>query len=278
MIPVFVTMASNPISVATVRPWVRTLTLRSQRARRRTGFCRRGTVSTLWLRMSGCAVTTVRMSSGRPLRSLMSTSMLVAGFSRRMRRIVSATMPAPPSGRSSRATIVMTTCLRPMSFVASATRRGSSQSVIGGRPVARAQKPQFRVQTLPRIRKVAVPSAQHSPWLGQRASSHTVLSASSRRTCLVLAYVAPAPIRTLSHAGRRPPGPAFSGSGSPGPSTPPSTSGPPGYITSDGVAWPPAGLLTTVSSPSVPKSGRDGSRAMLEVYPSLRRPAVGVPS
>ena len=37
-----------------------------------------------------------------------------------------------------------------------------------------AQKPQFRVQTLPSTMNVAVPSAQHSPWFGQRASSQTV--------------------------------------------------------------------------------------------------------
>ena len=113
--------------------------------------------------------------------------MLVPGFVRRIWRIVSATIPAPPSGRSSRATIVTTTCLSPIWRVASATRRGSSASVIGGRPVSMAQKPQFRVQTLPRIMNVAVPSAQHSPMFGQRASSHTVLSASARRTRFVSA-------------------------------------------------------------------------------------------
>ncbi len=53
MIPVFVTMASKPISAAKARPWVSTETDRSHRARRLTGFWSRGTVSTLWLRMSG---------------------------------------------------------------------------------------------------------------------------------------------------------------------------------------------------------------------------------
>ena len=128
-----------------------------------------------------------------------------------------------------------------------------------------AQNPQFRVQTLPRIMNVAVPSAQHSPMFGQRASSQTVLSASSRRTCFVFAYVAPAPMRTFSHSGRRPPGPAFSGTGSPGARRPPSVCGPPGYITSDGDAWPPAGFETTFSSPSELKSGRGVSRAMRKV-------------
>ena len=91
-----------------------------------------------------------------------------------MARIVSATMPAPPSGRSSRATMVITACLSRMAAAAWPTRRGSSRSVVGGRPVSMAQKPQFRVQTLPSTMKVAVPSAQHSPWFGQRASSQTV--------------------------------------------------------------------------------------------------------
>ena len=113
--------------------------------------------------------------------------MLVPGLASRISRIVSATISAPPSGRSSRATMVITTCFRPISCVASATRRGSSASVIGGRPVSIAQNPQFRVQTLPRIMKVAVPSAQHSPMFGQRASSQTVLRASSRRMCFVSA-------------------------------------------------------------------------------------------
>ena len=36
------------------------------------------------------------------------------------------------------------------------------------------------MQTSPRIMKVAVPWFQHSPMFGQRASSHTVLSRSSR--------------------------------------------------------------------------------------------------
>ena len=63
-----------------------------------------------------------------------------------------------------------------MRATASATRRGSSQSSAIGRPVATAQKPQLRVQTLPRIMKVAVRCAQHSPMFGQRASSQTVCS------------------------------------------------------------------------------------------------------
>ena len=46
---------------------------------------------------------------------------------------MSAKMPAPPSGRSSRATLVTTTCSRAIALTASATRRGSS-IVVPGRP------------------------------------------------------------------------------------------------------------------------------------------------
>ena len=48
-----------------------------------------------------------------------------------------------------------------------ATFSGSSQSTFPGLPVFTPQKPQERVQILPSIMKVAVPSAQHSPILGQ---------------------------------------------------------------------------------------------------------------
>ena len=61
--------------------------------------------------------------------------MLVPGLASRIWRTVSATTPAPPSGRSSRATMVTTACFRPIRLAASATRRGSSRSVSGGRPV-----------------------------------------------------------------------------------------------------------------------------------------------
>ena len=44
---------------------------------------------------------------------------------------------------------------------------GSAQSTSSGRPVLTPQKPQDRVQTFPRIMKVAVPSPQHSPIFGQ---------------------------------------------------------------------------------------------------------------
>ena len=98
------------------------------------------------------------------------------------RRIVSAKMCAPPSARSSRATLVTTTCSSAIWRIASATRRGSSSSFQVGRPVLTAQKPQARVHVSPRIMIVAVRSSQHSPMFGQRASSQTVLSVRPRRS------------------------------------------------------------------------------------------------
>ncbi len=67
-----------------------------------------------------------------------------------------------------------------MRFTCVATRSGSSGSFQLGLPVFTLQKPQRRVQTSPRIMKVAVPRSQHSPTLGQFASSQTVCRLSSR--------------------------------------------------------------------------------------------------
>ena len=94
--------------------------------------------------------------------------------------IVSAKIREPPSGRSSRATLVTTTCSRPSWPIASATRRGSSSSNQVGRPVLTAQNPHARVQVSPRIMIVAVRWSQHSPMFGQRASSQTVLRSRPR--------------------------------------------------------------------------------------------------
>src|SRR6185437_15810591 len=85
--------------------------------------------------------------------------------------------------------------------MASATRCGSSQSTGSGLPVATAQKPQLRVQTFPRIIKVAVPSPQHSPIFGQLPLSQMVCSlwVSTRpRTCL---YFSPIGSLTLNQLG-----------------------------------------------------------------------------
>jgi hypothetical protein len=69
---------------------------------------------------------------------------------------------------------VTTAWRKPIRFTEAATRIGSSGSFQVGLPVWTLQKPQRRVQTSPRIMKVAVPRSQHSPTFGQLASSQTV--------------------------------------------------------------------------------------------------------
>ena len=140
---------------------------------RTTEYMRR-TVSMLWLRMSGSSSRTRSRASQSPQKSGIRTSMLVSGALARTSRIVSAHTGAPPSLSSSRFTEVMTMCFRRMRATVSPTRRGSSRSSVGGRPVAMWQNPQERVQTSPRIMIVAVPRDQHSPMLGHLADSQTV--------------------------------------------------------------------------------------------------------
>ena len=79
----------------------------------------------------------------------------------------------------------MTTYLSFISAMVSARRCGSSGSSASGRPVPTLQKRQRRVHLSPMIMKVAVPLLQHSPMLGQEASSHTVTSWWARTTSLV---------------------------------------------------------------------------------------------
>src|SRR5438445_6685273 len=69
-----------------------------------------------------------------------------------------------------------------MRRLASAMRRGSSGSRGAGRAVSTAQNPQRRVQRVPAIMKVAVGREKHSPMFGQRASSQTVRTPTSRST------------------------------------------------------------------------------------------------
>ena len=124
--------------------------------------------------MSGRASMTICKRSSEPSKSGMSTSIPIPGLRSRIWRIVAAKIDAPPSGRSSRATEVTTTCSSRIAATASATRRGSSSSNQVGRPVLTAQNPQARVQVSPRIMIVAVRWSQHSPMFGQWASSQTV--------------------------------------------------------------------------------------------------------
>ncbi len=100
--------------------------------------------------------------------------MVVPGQRVLIARMVRAQISAPPSLSSSRLTEVRTQCWSFMSSTARAARSGSSQSSSVGRPVSTAQKPQERVQILPRSMRVAVPAPQHSPILGQWALSQTV--------------------------------------------------------------------------------------------------------
>src|SRR5690606_22010164 len=80
---------------------------------------------------------------------------------------VSAQIMLPISFRSSLSTLVKTACLMFMILIERATFSGSSQSTVSGRPVFTPQNPHERVQIVPRLINVAVPSPQHSPILGQ---------------------------------------------------------------------------------------------------------------
>ena len=120
---------------------------------------------------------------------------------------VAANWPAPPSARSSRVTLVTTTWRRP----SRAGRLGDAPRLVGvdgagppPRGVARRlatrdrrQNRQARVHVSPRMRKVAVPEAKHSPLLGQRASSQTVCSSSSSSRAPVARYCRGAGALTL---------------------------------------------------------------------------------
>ena len=153
--------------------------------------------------MSGPASMTVRRGASSPLKSGIRTSTPMPGLSFRVSRIVAAKALAPPSGRSSRATLVTTTWSRRIAASASATRRGSSSSNQVGLPVLIAQNPQARVQVSPRIMTVAVRWSQHSPTLGQTASSQTVFRLRPRSRPLRSWYCSPDGIFARIHSGWR---------------------------------------------------------------------------
>src|ERR1700730_188363 len=115
--------------------------------------------------------------------------------------MVAAKILAPPRLSSSRFTLVTTACLRPSVATASATRRGSSQSIGCGLPLGTAQKPQRRVQISPNSMKVAVLWFQHSPILGHWADSHTVCKPNPRANFLRLWKLSPTGALALSHDG-----------------------------------------------------------------------------
>ncbi len=66
-----------------------------------------------------------------------------------------------------------------------------------------SQKGQLRVQTLPRMRNVAVWREKQSPMFGQFALSHTVWRSRVRKMAFVSRYAFPAGILALSQSGRR---------------------------------------------------------------------------
>src|SRR4051794_25280242 len=128
----------------------------------------------------------MRTDSKLPRKSDVSTSTAASGSASRSAAIVRANCSAPPSSRSSRVTHVTTTCFNPIFFAASATERGSSaDGGAYGRPVVTLQKPQERVQTSPRIMKVAVPREKHSLRFGQASDSQTECSDFSRSSDLI---------------------------------------------------------------------------------------------
>src|SRR5688572_29533725 len=141
----------------------------------------------LWLNTSGGSA--AKISSARSIRPLprksgVRVSILVFGLCSRIARMQSTKCCAPPSRRSSRSTLVTTTYFRPMSATVVARLKGSPASGGFGRPWATSQNEQRRVQTSPRIMKVAVPCPKHSWMFGQLASSQTVISRFSRSLLL----------------------------------------------------------------------------------------------
>lgn len=90
-----------------------------------------------------------------------------------------------------------------MSATVAARLAGSLASGGFGRPCATSQNEQRRVQTSPRIMKVAVPWLKHSWMFGQLASSHTVTRRFSRNLALRFCTALPEGIRTRIHDGFR---------------------------------------------------------------------------
>ena len=120
---------------------------------------------------------------------------------RLMALTVSAHIIEPISFRSSRSTEVITACFIFMSLMERATFSGSSQSKVSGLPVLTPQNPQERVQTLPKIIKVAVPSLQHSPIFGQLPEVQMVCKSYLSTRLLSSVYFLPVGNFTRNHLG-----------------------------------------------------------------------------
>src|SRR5690606_15730276 len=110
-------------------------------------------------------------------------------------------MIEPISLRSSRSTEVSTAWRMFIILMERATFSGSAQSTVSGLPVLTPQNPQERVQMFPNIIKVAVPSPQHSPILGQLPEVQMVLSPYLSTRPLSWVYFWPVGNLTLSHLG-----------------------------------------------------------------------------
>ena len=153
----------------------------------------------LWLSTSGRARSTMR--SPCSWKSGINTSTLHSGRRSRIFKMHWAKMNAPPSGRSSRFTEVITHYRSPIRSTVLASRCGSSRSRPRGLPEVTAQYRQARVQMSPKIINVAVPRSQQSPILGQWASSHTVCSSLLRSKLPSLIEPGPPGILTLNQGG-----------------------------------------------------------------------------
>ena len=125
----------------------------------------------------------------------------MVGFALRIASTVSAHIIEPPSFKSSLSTEVITACLILISFIERATFSGSSHSTVSGLPVFTPQKPQERVQMLPRIINVAVPSPQHSPILGQLPLAQIVFNLYLSTKPLSSVYFLPTGNFTRNHFG-----------------------------------------------------------------------------
>jgi len=108
-----------------------------------------------------------QQNSGLASKSGINVSIVISGFTSLTRLIVSAQIDAPPSGRSSRSTEVITQCLSFIVLIDSASLPASSGSGGRGLPELVAQNLHALVQISPSIIKVAVPLFQHSPIFGQ---------------------------------------------------------------------------------------------------------------
>src|SRR5574343_307850 len=140
----------------------------------------------LWFSTSGRDWPRMSMAmSMRPRKSGTRVSMVVFGDASRTARTTSTKCWAPPSRRSSRSTLVITTYCSLSMETELASSAGSSGLGGSGWPWPTSQNGQRRVQISPRIMKGAVPRPKHSPMFGQAASSQTVCSFFSRSMALI---------------------------------------------------------------------------------------------